>query len=201
MTRIGHFFISINAQKMIYPNIKKGRNDIAQQIIMIDNNMGKLISLEGISGTGKTTVLNKLETIFDKNSNVVFLKEVFDEVHVGLGKKIFDSLYYTHDRFFDMGVPYTETMLLLARLMYQYECVINNAIYNGYTVITDRGIDSVIIAQAIMTQKKYNIDIVCFIDNLDSFLKKLIRYPDKTYVLFGCPNTSIKRAEMRDQIY
>lgn len=161
--------------------------------------MGKLISLEGISGTGKTTILNQLEKLLGTNPKVIFLKEVFDEPHIGLEQKIFDALYYTKDRFFDMGIPYTETMLLLARLMYQYECVINKALDSDCVVVTDRGVDSVIIAQAVMIHKKYNnVNINNFINNMDVFLKKMIRYPDKTFLLYGCPDLSLKRAECRD---
>lgn len=162
--------------------------------------MGTLISLEGISGTGKTTVLHKLETVFRENSKVIFLKEVFDETHIGLGKKIFDSLYHTKDRFFDMGIPYTETMLLLARLMYQYESVISKALAKDCIVITDRGVDSVVVAQAIMAHKKYDINISDFIEKLDSFLSNIIPYPDKTFLLYGCADDAIKRAELRDQL-
>ena len=75
---------------------------------------GTLISLEGISGTGKTFYRKKLEEEYKDNNGIIFIKEIFDEAQKGLNSKIFSALYHTEDRFFNMGVPLTETMLLLS---------------------------------------------------------------------------------------
>jgi dTMP kinase len=163
---------------------------------------GKLFSLEGISGTGKTFLMKILTKELEENQNIIFIKKIFDEVHVGLDKQIFLALYHTGDKFFDMGVPLTETMLLLSRFMYQYESVINKSLNNGKIVVEDRGIDTVALAQAIIINKKYEGDVIKISNDIYEFAKKFIRLPDKTFLLCGDPEFAIKRAEQRDnQLY
>ena len=45
---------------------------------MNQNNMPKIISIEGNIGTGKTTILSKLEEKYDDDNTVVFIKEPVD---------------------------------------------------------------------------------------------------------------------------
>ena len=95
---------------------------------------GKLLSLEGISGTGKTFYREQLEKNINNQENILFIKEIFNETQEGLNQKIFSALYHTEDRFFNMGVPLTETMLLLSRSMYKYESTIRQALEDGISL-------------------------------------------------------------------
>lgn len=159
---------------------------------------GSLLSLEGISGTGKTFYRKKLEEKFRNCPEVIFIKEIFDEAQEGLGKKIFSALYHTEDRFFNMGVPLTETMLLLSRSMYKYESTIEKAVNEGKIVIEDRSIDTISIYQAILIAQKNGGNPVQIADDIYSFAKKFRRVPDKTFLLSGNTELAIKRAEKRD---
>lgn len=50
---------------------------------------GRLLSLEGISGTGKTFYREQLEKSIKNRDDVLFVKEIFNEGQEGLNKKIF----------------------------------------------------------------------------------------------------------------
>lgn len=160
---------------------------------------GNLLSLEGISGTGKTFYRRKLEEEFKENPNVIFIKEIFDEAQMGLNKKIFSALFHTEDKFFNMGVPLTETMLLLSSSMYKYESTIKKALDEGKTVIEDRSLDTIAIYQAILIAQKNGGNPLQIADDIYSFARKFRRTPDKTFLLQGQTDFVINRAEERDK--
>lgn len=159
---------------------------------------GKLLSLEGISGTGKTFYRQKLEEKFKDNSDIIFMKEIFDEAQEGLGKKIFLALYHTEDRFFNMGIPLTETMLLLSRSMYKYESSIKDALESGKIVIEDRSIDTISIYQAVLIAQKTGGNPLEIANDIYTFAEKFRRLPETTFLLHGNPDLAIRRAELRD---
>ena len=74
---------------------------------------GQLITIEGISGVGKTYYFNKLKKLCDKNK-IIFNSEINDSRQFGYNKKIFDVLTSTNNRFFDTGNPKMETLLIAA---------------------------------------------------------------------------------------
>lgn len=157
-----------------------------------------LITIEGISGTGKSYILGQLKHLLQSYPNIEAGNDSFTEIYSGLNNKILSALLYTGDRFFDMGIPLTETMLLLSRLMYQYESMNSKICNKKYIYITDRGLDSVVVAQSIMIHRRYGLSPSSIADNLYSFLSGLIDYPYRTYLLYGNPIYSLKRAEKRD---
>lgn len=159
---------------------------------------GKLLSLEGISGTGKTYYRKKLEEKFQNCPNVVFIKEIFDEAQEGLGEKIFSALYHTKDRFFNMGVPRTETMLLLGRSMYKYESSIKEELEKGNIVIEDRSIDTISIYQAILIAQETDENPLKIAEEIYEFAKKFREVPQKTFLFHGDSQLAIHRAEVRD---
>ncbi|HBY20912.1 MAG: hypothetical protein A2Y24_04455 [Clostridiales bacterium GWE2_32_10] len=159
---------------------------------------GSLITLEGISGTGKTFYKKKLQEEFKDNESVVFIKEIFDEVHEGLSKKIFSALRHTGDRFFNMGVPLTETFLLLAGSMYKYESVVRKMLEEGKIVIEDRGIDTVAVYQALLISAQTGEDPLKCSSDILNFISKFRALPDTTFLLERDVETSIRRAEIRD---
>lgn len=161
---------------------------------------GKLLSLEGISGTGKTFYREQLEKSISDKENILFVKEIFNEVQEGLNKKIFSALYHTEDRFFNMGVPLTETMLLLSRSMYKYESTIRRALEDGKTVIEDRSIDTIALYQAILIAQKNGGNPLEIAEKIYSFASSFRKLPERTFLLYGNPDLAISRAEKRDGI-
>lgn len=161
---------------------------------------GKLFSLEGISGTGKTYYREKLENEIGEKDNLVFVKEIFNEAQEGLNKKIFSALYHTENRFFDMGVPLTEIMLLLSRSMYKYESTIKKALEEGKNVVEDRSIDTIALYQAILIAKKNGENPLKIADKIYSFCGSFRKLPEKTLLLYGDSDLAISRAELRDGI-
>ncbi len=162
---------------------------------------GRLLSLEGISGIGKTYYKEQLEKSIGDQENIVFIKEIFNEAQEGLNKKIFSALYHTEDRFFNMGVPLTETMLLLSRSMYKYESTIKEALEAGKTVIEDRSIDTIALYQAILIAQKNGGDPLEIAERIYSFAGSFRTLPQKTFLLYGNPDLAISRAENRDGIH
>ena len=63
---------------------------------MNQNNMPKIISIEGNIGTGKTTILSKLEEKYAGDKTVVFIKEpvdVWEQIRDASGENILQKFY------------------------------------------------------------------------------------------------------------
>ena len=107
------------------------------------------VSLEGISGCGKSYILSKLrERLADLP--VTFLEEVEDRESRGLDQGIV-ALFKQHaDRFFRGGHPQSETLLLMALKAYDAEVNVAPALAAGHIVIEDRSVDSVAVYQAVI---------------------------------------------------
>jgi len=113
------------------------------------NHGGILASLEGISGCGKTYLISKLQDEW-RDTNATFIVELSDRKSERLDQKIIEALYQTNDRFFRGGSPRTETFLLLALKVFDYETTIIEALNKGEIVIEDRSIDTIAVYQSIM---------------------------------------------------
>lgn len=162
----------------------------------------KYICIEGIGGSGKSFLFNILKEKYKNDCNRVFVDEIFDEEHYGLDELIFSALYHTKNRFFDMGTPLTETMLLLAKKMYQYESVLKHYLESGKTVIQDRGIDTVAIYQTILILKSNHLSMSSLelVEYIHNFIDDFYPLPDTTFLLYGNLTTCIERAEIRDGV-
>ncbi len=158
---------------------------------------GKLITLEGISGIGKTYFSNQLRNIFNEN-DVLFHKEIMDEKHKGINRQIFNILCSTGSKFFDTGNPKMETFLIAAKQANDEENAIIPAMQAGRTVISDRGLDSICIYQGILFAKKYGKNPLDYALKLYEKLKGLCLTPDKTILFTGDISKAIARAETRD---
>lgn len=158
---------------------------------------GKLITLEGISGIGKTFYSKKLQNAL-KNEDVIFHKEITDEIHRGINKKIFSILQSTNSKFFDTGNPKMETLLIAAKQCNDEENAIIPALKEGTTVISDRGLDTICIYQGILFAKKYGGSPIDYVLGLYSTLSQFCLVPDKTFVFTGNVKKAINRAESRD---
>ena len=160
---------------------------------------GQRITIEGISGVGKTYYFNKLKKICDKN-RIIFNSEINDSKQQGYNRKIFEILTSTNNPFFDTGNPKMETLLIAAKQANDEERFINKKIENGMTVISDRGYDTVCILEGIMYSLKYKTKMEKDIDDLYVFLAKYCRIPDKTILLVDDYNKCIFRVEQRNKM-
>lgn len=158
---------------------------------------GKLITLEGISGIGKTYFSNQLKNTFIEN-DVLFHKEIMDEIHRGINKQIFSILLSTGSKFFDTGNPKMETLLIAAKQANDEENSIIPALNAGKTVVSDRGLDSICIYQGILFAKKYGENPLDYTLKLYNKLKGFCLIPDRTILFTGDVSKSISRAENRD---
>lgn len=160
--------------------------------------MNKYITIEGISGIGKSYFLNKIKN--NLNENFVFHKEIMDEMHKGINKKIFEILTLTNSKFFDTGNPKMETLLIAAKRVNDEENAIIPALKSNKTVISDRGFDTIYIYQAIMLSKKYGGEALSYAKKLYHFLEFFCLKPNVTILLTGSFAKAVLRAEQRDHI-
>lgn len=156
---------------------------------------GKLITLEGINGIGKTYYFNYLKSVFN---DIYFNGEINDQGHQGINKSIFEILLSTNDRFFDTGNAKMETLLIMAKQANDEERVIIPRLNNGENVISDRGFDTVCAVQSIMMYRKYGGNIMDHFNNVYMTLRTFNLLPDKTILLTGDIDSSIRRATLRD---
>ena len=136
-----------------------------------------------------------LKRLGEINKNVVVLDA---DLSGSTMTKLFKSAF--PDRFFNMGVPLTETMLLLSRSMYKYESTIKQALEDGKTVIEDRSIDTIALYQAILIAQKNGGNPLEIAEQIYSFAGSFRQLPQKTFLLLGNPDLAISRAEKRDGI-
>ncbi len=160
---------------------------------------GSLITFEGISGMGKTEYFNRLKTIYKDSSNVKFNGEITDGNHKGYAQTIFEILMSTNSRFFDLGNPKAETLLIAAKQAFDEEAYIIPKLNQGNIVISDRGYDTICIVEGIMMAKKYGDTAIKYCNEIYNFLYNYNILPNRTILLTGDVESSIERAEGRDK--
>lgn len=159
---------------------------------------GCLITIEGISGIGKTYFFNKLKEQYKDNKNIIFNGEITDGNYKGYTETLYNVLSSTNSRFFDLGNPKAETLLIAAKQSFDEENIIVPAINSGKIVISDRGYDTICIVEGIMLAKKYPGSAKEYSKMIYKFLQNFNILPQKTIFLDGNIENSIKRAEKRD---
>lgn len=159
---------------------------------------GKLITLEGINGIGKTYYFNFLREAL-KDLNIRFNAEINDDVHSGINKSIFEILLSTNSRFFDTGNPKMETLLILAKQANDEERFVLPSIREGQSIVSDRGFDTVAIVQGIMLYRKYGGDLLHHINEVYKTAIKFNMIPNKTILFTGDFDKSLQRATIRDK--
>ncbi len=159
---------------------------------------GKLITIEGISGIGKSFYFNELEKKVT-NSNVIFNKEITNDNLEGINKKIFEILTSTNNPFFDLGNPKMETLLIASKQANDEEYFILPSLLAGKSVISDRGYDTICILEGILFSLKYGRDPLYYSNEIYNKLSFFNRIPDKTILLVGNVDEAIKRAEFRNK--
>ena len=98
-----------------------------------ENSEGKLITLEGIDGAGKSTAMSELQSEYSDRDDIVFTKEPTDTWY---GDAVYKSLSD------DNVNEFAELFLYTADHANHLNNVIKPAVKSGKTVISDRYIDS-----------------------------------------------------------
>lgn len=157
-----------------------------------------LISLEGISGCGKTYLMNylKSKTSFDK---LFHIKEISDRDIENVDKKILSIIQSDENSFFNTGIPYTETLLLLALKTHDYEAIIKEKLAEGYIVFEDRSIDTVAVYQSIIIHNSINDAALALAKRIFTVASMHRKIPDLTFLIKDDFHVSINRAESRNK--
>lgn len=163
---------------------------------MDESAQGLLVSLEGISGVGKSYCISKLQaSLRDLAPSCV--KEVMDRQGDGLDRRIIRLLTDSEDRFFRMGAPITETFLLLSLKMYDYEALIAPILAQGGIVIEDRSLDTIAIYQSLLL---YPAEQDCWLLSANTLYDQASRWrrpPDLTFLLEDDFDMALSRAAQR----
>ena len=109
-------------------------------------------------------------------------------------------MFSKKSRFFDIGNPKAETLLITAKQALDEDNYILPALNDDKIVISDRGFDTICIIEGIMYTKKYGGNLSDNVNMLYDNLYLFNRVPDITILLDGDIDKAIKRAEKRDNL-
>lgn len=161
-------------------------------------NKGLLVSLEGISGCGKT-YLTKILREKMEYEKMFFVSEVSDRTADDVDKKIIDIIRSSSNGFFQNGIPFTETLLLLALKVFDFEKIITEKLKEGFIVFEDRSIDTIAVYQSIIINNGINNYTLSTAKEILKMSKKLRKIPDITFLITDSFQNSIDRAEKRNK--
>lgn len=106
---------------------------------------GVKISFEGVDGSGKTTQILLIRNYLRKMGyNVFRAPDNSDASGKGLDGRILTILREKKDRFFRIGYPVTENLLLASRAAYLDEVETIPKLESGFIVLADRDVDTFI---------------------------------------------------------
>lgn len=163
----------------------------------------KLISVEGLCGAGKTTLINKLEKDID-SSNVIYLggfnlRDNSSEFTRIANKMVKGKL------FFDMSWM-VEFHFLIAEMLYDVETIVKPALDDNKTVIYDNYWESIFIFQkALIEDRLPGADARNFMD-YSNIVKSNTEYiwnipkPDLVIYIESTVGSTIERLQNRDNI-
>ncbi|BFI73355.1 putative thymidylate kinase [Nanoarchaeota archaeon] len=140
----------------------------------------KYIGIDGIDGSGKTTIVNLLKENLEKNYKIFVKKEPGP-----LKDKIKEIISKPHDENLEYGLVLS--LLFTADRQIQ-DLEVNQKLKEGYIIISDRTIYSTFCYQSLYE----GFDI-----NWLKEISKYIRKPDITFILDIDPEIALKRIEER----
>jgi len=150
------------------------------------------ISFEGIEGSGKTTVLRRIETWCHEHRHTVGTPDVVVTREPGgtsIGRHIRSWLLDPGTTFYH---PYSEFLMFMADRMEHVAHVIKPALANGKTVLCDRFADSTLAYQ--VGGRGLSRAIV------DALHHEMGIWPDCTILLDVAPEEGLRRAQMRAKL-
>ena len=168
---------------------------------------GKLISIEGISGAGKTELCKRLRGTLEDRGISVLLKQDL-RMYTGAGdsstlgadiKKIIDK-HSSREGIVSLEPTSVATLLILAKRAYQSEAQLSHALTDGKWVLADRDIDTVCVYQYILLKKAgYKVRFADLVRTLRKVNSWSIRNPSITIYLKGDIQVCLKRAAERTE--
>ena len=164
---------------------------------MNQTDRGILCSFEGISGAGKSYLAQVLGEVM-VDMPVTFVSEVVDRRSRELDHDIIALLATSGDRFFRGGKPLTETFLLLALKMFDFEVRIAPLLAEGHVVVEDRSLDTIAIYQALILhpgQPEQQLETAQAIYTLAARFRQP---PHITFLIEECFEVALVRVEQRD---
>lgn len=159
-------------------------------------NNGLLVSFEGISGVGKSYVFDHFRQSAPEH---YYLPELSQRKNGQLiDADIVKILSKSSSKFFTGGLPATETALLIALKVFDFEHYLRPELAQGKVVIEDRSIDTIAVYQSIIMNNgiinKTLDDALLIFDQA----KQLRPAPDLTFLIDDEFGSSITRATGRE---
>ncbi len=167
---------------------------------------GQLISVEGISGVGKTTLTVPFADLLrDRGQRVTSLDGFSQRAAMlghDLGRDVLQALVIAArgDRFLRGGYPAAETLLLLAIKTYDYERHCLPALRSGATVVEGRSLHSIAVYQSLILHPN---DDHLAIAEAQEVLRDCTRWrplADVTLLISDDVDVAIDRLQQRDNI-
>jgi dTMP kinase len=160
---------------------------------------GRLVAMEGLSGTGKTHLVRQAVQRLGDRAPIVL--EGFSE-RIGrpdLGSRIITELAHdsSGDRFLRAGHPLSETLLLLAVQMHKYETALPY-VREGRDVLEGRGVHAVAVYQAVL---RHPDDGTQALGHAQVILETATAWrplPDMVILVTDDVSRALARAEARD---
>ena len=146
---------------------------------MKKNTKGNLISIEGISCSGKTTLVKELEKLLFDN-NVIFLGGYDIRPHSSEFTKLSNKLSKNMP-YFDLPLI-VELHFFISEILYDIEKIIKPAILEGKTVIYDNYWISIYVIECSISIVKYNSKES---KKYCKYIKKLIKNIEKNLILLN----------------
>ena len=165
---------------------------------------GYMISFEGISGAGKTTVIDRFKTHVQNTDNkeVVVKSDLLMYQGEDIGKDIKDLLnkYRGNDAYFQFGLPGVETCLILAKRAFESQTRLLPKLRQGSIVLADRDIDTVCAFQLVAWDNSADRpDNAAFIEAIRAVNAVSLVVPSLTFYFDVSIDAAKGRVEKRDQ--
>ncbi len=166
---------------------------------------GRLVSIEGISGVGKTTLTGPLVDLLRRRGQQVLSLEGFSQRTLtagrDLGRDILRALTdaTAGDPFLRGGHPGTETLLLLAVKTYDYEHHCVPALRDGYVVVEGRSLHTTAVYQSLILHPDDDHQALTEAREILELAVHFRPLPDLTLLLADDVAACIDRLERRDR--
>jgi dTMP kinase len=164
---------------------------------------GRLVSIEGLNGVGKTYLTTRMiKAAADRGDDPPQVIEEFSS-RAGsdgdLGRRLLRTLVSASggERFLRAGFPRSESLLLLAIKMHDYEAALP-ALLAGRTVIEGRSIHSTAVYQSLILAEDDDDDAFALATRILNDAGRWRPLPDLTIVLTDDVDAAVIRAESRN---
>jgi dTMP kinase len=167
---------------------------------------GRLIAVEGISGVGKTYLTQQAVALLPGQQRPIVIEEFsrrLTDSGDDLGRALLRTLRTAAadgDPFLRGNVPATETLLLLAIKMHDYEEYCASALRQGRTVVEGRGVHTTAIYQSLILHPDNDEHAHSRAQDILVLAQTWRPLPDLTVLITDDVTTAVRRAEDRDGI-